>query len=71
MAKLSLSVPQEVKINRSTPQPNADATVSRQSPTNALASRPKPYWELGLPNWCTSTSRTVSATSPGTGVVAA
>jgi len=55
MAQLSDSVPQEVKCRFSGRHPRAPATTARPSSTRALASRPRGYWEEGLPNCSVST----------------
>ena len=71
MAQLSLSVPQEVKCRCSGGQCSAPAMTARQPSTAFFISWPAGYWEEGLPQWCSSTSYTASATAFGTGVVAA
>ena len=71
MAQLSPSVPQEVKNSRPASQPRASATVLRQTSTCFFMSSPRGYWELGLPKRSVKTAYMASATSRGTGVVAA
>ena len=50
MAQLSDSVPQEVKCRFSGRHPRAPATVARHPSTSCFASRPRGYWDEGLPN---------------------
>ena len=71
MAQLSPSVPQEVKNSCLGSQPTALAMTARQSSIRRCISWPRGYWALGLPNCSVSTVYIASATSLGTGVVAA
>ena len=44
-----------VSVEKSKKHPRAPATTARPSSTRALASRPRGYWEEGLPNCSVST----------------
>ena len=70
-ARLSASVPPEVKTTSRDAQPAAAATRSRASSTAARARRPCPWAEEGLPNSSPSQGRIAARTSGSRGVVAA
>lgn len=69
-ARLSASVPPEVKITSDGCAPAAAASVSRASSTARLARRPAPCSDEGFPVRASSRVMTVSA-SADRGVVAA
>ena len=69
-ARLSASVPPDVKTISEGSAPMSAATAARASSSTALARWPKAWMEDALPGHSLSAADTASATSPGTGAVA-
>jgi hypothetical protein len=69
-ARLSLSVPPEVKTTSAARQPSSLATDSRARSTAARACCPCWWMELALPKCSVQNGRIASTTSGSTGVVA-